>query len=121
MRKARFWHVQASSAALLSIPAARNHAEVRRQIEFIRSGKEKLRLAQAEELAPRQAQQTQLTAAARSAAAGGSASPEACGDQQTIGAAGCKCPGAGVVEEFGIYEIEKAGSVPGPYMQSYFG
>ena len=48
--------------ALLSIPAAQNHPEARRQIDFIRSGKERLRLAQAEEMALRQAQQAQLTA-----------------------------------------------------------
>jgi hypothetical protein len=47
---------------ILGLPAAANHPELRRQIDFITSGKERLRLAQIEELAHRKARFEQLAA-----------------------------------------------------------
>lgn len=45
---------------ILSLPAATNHPEIKQQLDFITTSKEKLNLAQAEELAHRKARQEQL-------------------------------------------------------------
>jgi hypothetical protein len=45
---------------ILSLPAATNHPEIKQQLNFITTSKEKLKLAQAEELAHRKARQEQL-------------------------------------------------------------
>ncbi len=46
---------------ILSLPAAANHPEIKQQIDFITASKEKLKLAQAEEITNRKAHQEQLT------------------------------------------------------------
>jgi hypothetical protein len=46
---------------ILSLPAAANHPEIKQQLGFISASKEKLKLAQAEEIANRKAHQKQLT------------------------------------------------------------
>jgi hypothetical protein len=49
-------------SALLSIPAAANHPDVRRQMDFITAAKEKLKLAQVEQAASINAVQEKVAA-----------------------------------------------------------
>jgi iron-sulfur cluster repair protein YtfE (RIC family) len=52
-------------AALLSIPAAANHPDVKRQIDFITAGKQRLKLAQVEQAANINAGRERLAALAQ--------------------------------------------------------
>jgi len=47
-------------AYILSLPGATNHPEIEQQLDFLAASKEKLKLAQTEELAHRAARQEQL-------------------------------------------------------------
>jgi hypothetical protein len=47
-------------AQILSVPAAANHPDVRKQIDFLKASKDKLRLAQSEELVRRNVREAQM-------------------------------------------------------------
>jgi hypothetical protein len=62
-----FAEVDQFSAYVLALPAAANHPDLKRQLDFITASKEKLKLAQAEDLARQKARREKLDAAEQAA------------------------------------------------------
>jgi hypothetical protein len=58
-----FAEVDKFSAYILALPGAANHPDLKRQLGFITASKEKLKLAQAEDLARQKARREKLDAA----------------------------------------------------------
>jgi hypothetical protein len=62
-----FGEIDKFCAHILGLPAAANHPEIKKQLDFIVASKQKLSLAQAEMVASRAARQAELTALAKNA------------------------------------------------------
>jgi hypothetical protein len=62
-----FAEVNKFSAYVLALPAAANHPDLKRQLDFITASKEKLKLAQAEDLARQKARRAELDRAEQAA------------------------------------------------------